>query len=115
MGTYQYFTDEEVQGLNDFLCQMLSIARGKAGVPFIITSGLRTEAQNAGLPEAVHDSAHLTGNAVDLACADSETRYAMLKGLLQAGFNRIGIYASHLHADNSPTLPPNVVWYVSGT
>ena len=30
MGKYQYFSDEEVQGLDDGLCQMLSIARGKA-------------------------------------------------------------------------------------
>ena len=115
MGKYQFFSDDEVAGLDDGLCQMLSIARGKANVPFIITCGLRTPEQNAALSESVSDSAHLTGHAVDLACGDSPTRYAMLSGLLAAGFTRIGIYSAHLHADNDATKPPNVIWYVTGT
>ena len=115
MGKYQYFSDEEVQGLDDGLCQMLSIARGKANVPFVITCGLRTLAQNAALAESVSDSAHLTGHAVDLACADSPTRFAVLSGLLAAGFTRIGIYSAHLHADNDSTKPPNVIWWEAGT
>lgn len=115
MGKYQYFLDSEVQGLDDNLCQMLSIARGRAGVPFVITCGLRTVEQNSALPEAVSDSAHLTGHAVDLACFDSQTRFSMLMGCLSAGFKRIGIYSEHIHVDNSPTLPPNICWYSSGT
>lgn len=115
VGKYQFFTDDEVKGLDDGLCQMLSIARGKANVPFIITCGLRTPDQNSALAESVADSAHLTGHAVDLACADSPTRFAMLKALLDAGFNRVGIYSAHLHVDNDTTKPPNVCWYVSGT
>lgn len=115
VGKYQFFSDEEVVGLQDSLCQMLSVARGKANVPFIITCGLRTSAQNAALAESVSDSSHLTGNAVDLACSDSQTRFAILKGLLDAGFTRIGVYSSHLHADNDATKPPCVIWYVSGT
>lgn len=115
MGKYQFFSDEEVAGLQDSTCQKLSIARGIAQVPFVITCGLRTPAQNAALAESVSDSAHLTGNGVDLACNDSQMRYAMIKGLLGAGFNRIGIYSAHLHADDSPALPPNVCWYVQGT
>lgn len=115
MSKYQYFTDQEVQGLDDGLCQMLSIARGKANVPFIITCGLRTPDQNSALAESVSDSAHLTGHAVDLACSDSPTRYALISGLLDAGFTRIGVYSAHLHADNDTTKPPKVIWYVSGT
>ena len=116
MGKYQWFTDEEVAGLQDSTCQKLSIARGIAQVPFVITCGLRTVAQNAALSESVSDSAHLTGNGVDLARSDSQTRYAMLKGLLGAGFTRIGVYSAHLHApDDSPTSPLNMCWYVEGT
>jgi peptidase M15-like protein len=113
--TYTYFNADEVKGLDPELCAMLDIARARAGVPFIITDGLRTVAQNAALKEAVQDSAHLTGNAVDLACSDSATRYLIMKGLFLAGFNRIGVYSEHIHCDNSPTLPPNVFWYISGT
>jgi len=115
MSQYHFFTDEEVQGLDKELCAMLDMARGQAGVPFVITCGLRTPEQNAALPEAVQDSAHLTGNAVDLACGDSATRFAMIRGLLLAGFTRIGVYSAHIHADNSVTLPQNVCWYSSGT
>jgi hypothetical protein len=115
IGKYQYFTDGELAGLQDSTCMKLSIARGKSGVPYVITRGLSTQAENDALPESVKDSAHLTGHAVDLACSDSQTRYAILSGLLSAGFNRIGIYSAHLHADNDPTKPPNVIWYVEGS
>jgi zinc D-Ala-D-Ala carboxypeptidase len=115
MGKYEYFTDTEIQGLDDGLCQMLSIARGKAGVPFVITCGLRTTAQNAALAESVSDSAHLTGHAVDLACTDDPTRFSLIEGLLDAGFTRLGIYSAHIHADNDSTKPPKVIWYVQGT
>lgn len=109
-----YFSDEEVKGLDIELCAMLDRARGLAGLPFIITCGLRTPEQNAALPESVKDSAHLTGNAVDLACNDSVLRFAMLRGLIGAGFTRIGVYEAHIHADNSLTLPQKVCWYVKG-
>lgn len=112
---YTYFSEEESKGLNPDLMAMLDIARGKAGVPFFITCGLRTAEQNSALKNSVSNSSHLTGHAVDLACADSPTRFAMLSGLLQAGFNRIGIYSAHIHVDNDSTKPSNVCWYVAGT
>src|SRR5882724_8990164 len=80
MGIYQYFTDKEMHGLQDSTCQKLSIARRMSGVPFIITSGLRTKSENDALAQSAKDSAHLTGNGVDLACTDSATRFLMLKG-----------------------------------
>lgn len=107
---YTFFSEDEVKGLDPELCAMLDMARGKAGVPFIITSGLRTQADNDALPESVKDSEHVTGNGVDISCIDSSARYAMLKGLLAAGFTRIGVYEKHLHAGNSKTLPQNVCW-----
>lgn len=111
MANFKYFSPKEIEGLQGNLPAMLDMARGIAGVPFIITSGLRTQEQNDALPEAVRDSSHLMGYAVDLACSDSETRFAILKGLFAAGFTRIGIYKDgHIHADISPTLPPKVVW-----
>ena len=111
---YTYFSDKEADGLNPDLMAMLDIARGKAGVPFFITSGLRTAEQNSGLQNAVSDSSHLTGHAVDLLCTDSVTRFAMLSGLLEAGFNRLGIYKNHIHCDNDPSKDPKVCWYVEG-
>lgn len=115
VGKYHFFTDEEVSGLDTELCAMIDMARGKAGIPFVITSGLRSFADNQGLCESVSDSSHLTGHGVDLACSDSESRYKMLTACLASGFNRIGVYASHIHVDNDATKPPNVVWYVQGS
>lgn len=115
VSVYTYFSDEEVKGLDRELCAMLDRARSIAGVAFLITNGFRTPDQNAALLESVKDSAHLTGNAVDLSCNDSQIRFKMLTGLIHAGFARIGIYEEHIHVDNSPSLPPNVCWYVRGT
>lgn len=114
MGRYQFFSDEEVKGLQDSTCQKLSVARGIAQVPFVITSGLRTQSQNDQLLGSVKDSAHLTGNAVDLLVTDSSIRFSVLLGLIKAGFTRIGIYQNHIHADDSPSLTPNVCWYSTG-
>lgn len=115
MAQWTYFKNSDVQGLDQELVAMLDRARGLAGIPFIITCGLRTVAQNAALAESVQDSAHLTGNAVDLACSDSQSRFKMLHAFQLVGFRRIGIYSAHLHVDNSATLPQDVCWDVSGT
>jgi zinc D-Ala-D-Ala carboxypeptidase len=111
---YLYFSDSEVEGLNDGFMQKLEQAREKAGIPFIITSGLRTPEKNQSLPNAVSDSSHLTGHAVDLAVGESSIRYRVLTSLLAVGFNRIGIYEKHLHVDDDATKDPNVIWYVQG-
>ena len=109
---YRWFKPEEVAGLDLELCAMLDRARGKAGIPFRITSGLRTASENSALSESVKDSAHLTGHAVDLLCTASDYRFKMITALLEVGFKRLGIYVAdgHIHADNSKTLPQNVVW-----
>lgn len=79
------------------------------GKPINIVSGWRCPAHNAkvgGKPE----SAHLTGEAADLACADSRSRALMLGAALAAGFRRIGIAKTFIHVDVSETLDPDVVW-----
>lgn len=91
------------------LVEMLDHARDMAGVPFEITSGLRTQAENERIGGSPL-SAHLTGHAVDIAVSDSKARYAILMTLLNVGFSRIGVYDRHIHADNSPTLPAEVCW-----
>lgn len=106
---YKYFSPSEIVGLNPKLVQMLDIARGYAGIPFKITSGFRSPDQNkkAG---GVDDSAHLSGLAVDIACPDSGSRYKMTNALLRAGFNRIGVGKTFIHADIDSSKPQNVIW-----
>lgn len=122
MSQYHYFSDDEVKGLDKELCAMLDMARGIAGVPFVITCGLRTADQNSVLKGAVADSSHLTGQAVDLAVSDDHGYFCMLKGLYAAGFRRFGHYFTaeqkdpnnfipkHLHVDIDQTKQEDCAW-----
>lgn len=120
MSTWHYFKDSEVMGLDRELVSMLDLARDKAGVPFLITSGLRTPERNSMLTGAVSDSAHLKGLAVDLALSGSDhILNRILYGLYIAGFDRIGQYFSvegktliphHLHVDIDKTKPSQVTF-----
>jgi zinc D-Ala-D-Ala carboxypeptidase len=105
----RHFTDAEIVGLQPKLVEMLDNARDVAGIPFIITSGLRTMDANA-LAGGAHNSSHLRGLAVDLAVGGDMDRFLITKALLAAGFNRVGLYVSHVHGDCDDSLPPNVLW-----
>ena len=121
MGNWLYFTNEEVEGLDNELVSRLDQARHLAKIPFVITDGLRTPYTNTD-PNAVKDSAHLKGLAVDLRCRDSGSLFLMKRALYSAGFNRIGIYfrvdpkdstrlhPTHLHVDIDPDKPQDREW-----
>ncbi len=105
----RHFLPEEIEGLDLKLVGMLDEARDIAGVPFVITSGKRTVAENVNA-QGVENSAHLRGLAVDLQCLDAPTRFFMLVGLVRVGFRRLGLYDRHVHCDCDDTLPQNVTW-----
>lgn len=96
---YTYFTADEVAGLDPDLCAMLDMARGKAGFPFKITSGLRTADENKKAGGVVN-SPHLKGLAADIACPDGFSRFKMVVAMLEAGFRRIEVSKDgHTHVD----------------
>ena len=88
--------------------QMLDRARDIAGVPFRINSGFRTPTHNKKVG-GVSNSAHLRGYAVDIHVTNA-TRERILAALKQAGFNRFGLGATFIHADNDPSLKANTTW-----
>lgn len=92
----------------DFL-EMLDDARNVAGIPFVITSGYRTEDWNAYVGGA-RSSSHCKGCAADIACANARERFLIVMALLEVGFDRIGIYEHHIHCDNDWEKDPAVVW-----
>ncbi len=88
----------------------LDLAREIAGMPFVITSGYRCHAHNVEVG-GVKQSAHMAGLAADISCPDSVTRLKILRGLIVAGFRRIGIGKNFIHCDVDASKPNNVWLY----
>lgn len=87
----------------------LNAARGIAEIPFVINSGYRTKEHNkkvGGKP----DSAHLKGMAVDIKVKGSRDRFIIISSLIMAGFNRIGIAKTFIHADTDSSKDREVAW-----
>ncbi len=110
---YKYFSDAEVAKwkLKPEFWQILDKARELAGVPFTITSGLRSSESNKAVG-GVENSTHLTGLGCDIRCADGKARFAIIKGAIDAGIKRIGVYKSHIHLDigKSPEYVEGFMW-----
>jgi hypothetical protein len=83
------------------LLTRLDDARDIAGVPFVLTSSHREG----------DDKSHGRGYAVDIRTKTSRNRFHIVRGLIEAGFRRIGIYDLHAHADCDPSLPDIVMWW----
>lgn len=107
---YKYFSDSEIVGLKPELVDLLDKARELAGIPFKISSGKRTAAENKSAG-GVEGSAHLLGYAVDLVCTDSSSRSKIINSLIKVGFTRIGIGKTFVHADCDPNKPQQVIWH----
>lgn len=93
------------------LWEKLNEARGKAGIPFIITSGYRCPKHNENVG-GVADSAHTKGRAVDIAFKDSNQCFKIVKALYETGFKRIGINfnKSFVHCDIDREKPQDVLF-----
>jgi len=91
----------------DFL-QMIDNARGIAGIPFKINSGMRTIAHNRSL-NSKDTSSHIKGCAADIHCNNSVDRSKIVAALIQAGFRRLGIANTFVHVD-CDNEKPNAIW-----
>src|SRR6056297_2815908 len=106
----KHFAPEEFgDGIDEMLVRQLDNAREYARVPFILTSTVRSPQENEDVG-GVPGSSHLLGYAVDIKCIGSRMRHVMLKALFEAGFVRIGIGETFLHADIDPKKPQEVAW-----
>ena len=92
------------------LALMVTLAQTKDyGIEWEISSACRCERHNknqGGKP----DSAHLTGQAIDLKAIGSRQRYYIVKLAILAGFTRVGISAGFIHLDDSESKDPRVIW-----
>ncbi len=76
------------------------LAREYAKTPFVITSGYRCKKYNAD-PDvgSSETSSHPKGMAGDIACNNSWARWKIVFALKEAGFVRIRIAKTFIHAD----------------
>lgn len=96
--SFKYFKDSEIKGLDENFVMKLDQARAVSGIPYVLTSTVRTEAENTAAG-GVHNSLHMKGLAVDIRCNTSANRFKIVFGLLTAGFKDIGIYKGHVHVE----------------
>lgn len=78
-------------------------------LPIVIRSGCRCAEHNR-RSKGKKSSAHLTGEAADIKCYDSRTRYLLLNAAIRNGFTRIGVGKTFIHLDISATLDDKVTW-----
>lgn len=79
----------------------LEKAREIAGVPFKITSGYRCPKHNAVVGSTSRN--HVNGKAADIEALSGPVRGKILRGLYLAGFKRIGVGKTFIHADTMET------------
>jgi len=95
--------------MSPLLLKKLDTARDYANTPFQITSSWRSEEHNKAIKGA-KNSSHLRGLAIDISCTESSKRFQIVDALLKAGFTRIGIANSFVHADIDESLTEQVIW-----
>lgn len=114
----KYFSESEfrrctpscsLQDMDARLIGKLDLAREKAGIPFVLNSAYRSVAWEKGRGRT-GTSSHCKGMAVDIRCNSYSNRWKVVKALMDAGFTRIGIGKTYVHADIDPDKTQNVIW-----
>ena len=115
----KYFSEAEMQRctppcslqqMNQQTLNKADLARQIAGIPFVVNCAYRSREYDLSKGRN-GNSAHTRGRALDFRCNDSGNRFKMVDALYAAGFRRIGIGKTFIHADDDPTLPQNVMWH----
>ena len=119
MITSKYFSENEfkkcvpacsLQDMHPDTIKRLDLARSISGIPFVINSAFRTVAHEKAQGRA-GTSSHTTGRAVDIRCNTDRNRFLVVNALLTAGFTRIGVHKTFIHADDSPKHTERVIWF----
>jgi len=87
----------------------LDECRALANVSFIITSSWRSEIKNKAVGGS-KGSLHPLGRAVDIRCASSADRWAIVKAAIAVGLT-VGVMENAIHLDNRKT--PIIFHYYS--
>jgi len=88
--------------VNRYAMDKLILARRKAGVPFVITSGTRCSRHNeeiGGASGSTHLPETFGSEGFDIKRISKFDDYKILESLFAVGFNYIKVYKHHIHAD----------------
>lgn len=119
MITAKYFKESEfnrcipacsLQDMNQTTIKKLDAAREMAGIPIVLNSAYRSVDYEKSKGR-MGTSAHTLGRAVDIRCNSDENRFKLIIALYRAGFTRIGVGKTYIHADDSPRHKQNVLWH----
>jgi len=115
---YQFFSQVDFDRCNpacdisdmdvDFM-KKLDIARRASNLPYMPTSAYRSKEHELEMGRN-GSSSHTKGLAVDLMAVSSRQRFLVLKGLIEAGFTRIGLGENFLHVDMDSEKSQYVAW-----
>lgn len=114
----KYFSNNEfracvpscsLQNMQQSTMSKLDTAREIADIPFVINSAYRSSAHDKSKGRS-GTGAHTLGRAVDIRCNDSGSRFKILNAIIKAGFNRIGIAKTFIHADDSEIHKQKIIW-----
>ena len=95
--------------MEDSFLAKINLARKYAGTSFKITSGYRCEKHNKAVG-GKSESSHLKGYAADISTSTSRKKLAVVIGLIEAGFTRIGVGSKFVHVDNDKNKTQDVMW-----
>jgi zinc D-Ala-D-Ala carboxypeptidase len=91
--------------------RMIDKAREISGIPYIITSGYRPNEYDKQYHK-IEFSDHSQGCGADIKCNDSVSRFKIIKGLIEAGFTRIGFDLKHVHVGGNNEYKPQQVFFL---
>lgn len=119
MITAKYFKESEfagcspacsLQDMQQDMMDKLDLARGIAGIPFVLNSAYRSPEWEQSKGRS-GEGAHTHGCAVDIRCTSDLARHTIVRACMAAGFTRIGIGKTYIHVDDDATRTPNVMWH----
>lgn len=99
--------------MNPTFMELLDSARHIAKIPFVPTSGFRSEIWER---EQGRDgsSSHTKGVAIDLKATTSSERFKIINALTSIGLNRIGIGKNFIHVDMDKSKAQKIIWHYYG-
>ena len=98
-----------LQDMNQDTMKRFDLTRDYAGIPLVITSAYRSPEWDKSKNRS-GTGAHTLGRAIDIRCNTIQNRFLIVSALLKAGFTRIGIADTFIHADDSPNHQVQIIW-----